>query len=279
MDPSQILSQLLAAAGVSAAQLPSDVDLSPGNILRAIVILIVVYFVARLARSVIRRLLDRSGMDPGVKLVLLQLAFYSIIGLGVIWVLGGFGLSVLLLGIAAGFALKDLIQNFAAGLLIMGTRPFQPGDWIAIGPSEGIVAEVSWRGTFLDTFDGRRVIVPNSSIITSVVVNNSLSPQLRSTLSLSVDLQSDFERVREQILDALKPIRGISENPPPRVLIESLTGRAANLKISFWVQDPVNNQNRVVSETFDAVKRALPASVLDLVPVTTATPPRDDKPK
>lgn len=279
MDPSQILSQLLGAAGVSASQLPSQVDLSPANFLRSFVILVVTYFGARLMRSLLRRLLKDSNMDPRSKAVLLQFAFYAVIGLGLIWVLGGFGLSVLLLGIVAGFALKDLIQNFAAGMMILGTRPFQPGDWVAIGPSEGIVTEVSWRGTFLDTFDGRRIIVPNASIITSVVVNNSLSPQLRSTLSLSVDLQSDFERVREYILDALKPIKGISENPPPSVTIESLTGKATNLKISFWVTDPINNQTRVVSEAFHAVKTALPPHDIDLDPATAGTMSRDAAPK
>lgn len=279
MDPSQILTQLLGAAGASASQLPGEVDLSPGNFLRSFVILVVTYITARIVRWFLRRLLQGWDMDAGAKAVVLQFSFYTVIGLGIVWVLGGFGLSVLLLGIAAGFALKDLIQNFAAGLLIMGTRPFQPGDWVAIGPSEGIVTEVSWRGTFLDTFDGRRIIVPNSSIITSVVVNNSLSPQLRSTLSLSVDLQSDFERVREYILDALKPIEGISASPPPSVTIESLTGKATNLKVNFWVTDPINNQGRVVSEAFHAVKEALPAHDIDLDPATVVTMSRDATPK
>lgn len=279
MDPSQILTQLLGAAGASASQLPGEVDLSPGNFLRSFVILVVTYITARIVRWFLRRLLQGWDMDAGAKAVVLQFSFYTVIGLGIVWVLGGFGLSVLLLGIAAGFALKDLIQNFAAGLLIMGTRPFQPGDWVAIGPSEGIVTEVSWRGTFLDTFDGRRIIVPNSSIITSVVVNNSLSPQLRSTLSLSVDLQSDFERVREYILDALKPIKGISTSPPPSVTIESLTGKATNLKVNFWVTDPISNQGRVVSEAFHAVKEALPAHDIDLDPATVVTMSRDATPK
>jgi small-conductance mechanosensitive channel len=279
MDPSQILSQLLAAAGVSATQLPSEVDFSPGNILRALVILVLTYFAARLVRSLLRRLLRDSDMAPPVKAVVLQFAFYTVIGLGVIWVLGGFGLSVLLLGIIGGFALKDLIQNFAAGLMIMGTRPFQPGDWVSIGPSEGIVAEVSWRGTLLDTFDGRRVIVPNSNIITSVVVNNSMSRQLRSSLTLSVDMQSDFKRVEQYILEALKPIEGISDVPPPNVAIDSLTGTATNLKVNFWVTDPIRNQARVVSEAFQAVKEALPAHDIDLDPATSVTLSRDDRPK
>lgn len=271
MDPSQIINQILAAAGISAAQLPANVDYSLPNILRAIVILIVIYIVARIVRSLLRRALRGLQFNPRVETVLLQIAFYGIIGLGVVWVLGGFGLSVVLLGAAAAFALKDLIENFAAGLLIMATRPFQPGDWIMIGDKEGRVVEVGWRGTFLDTFDGRRVIVPNANVVTDVVTNNSLASQLRSALRLNVAAQSDFARVEELILNALAPIQGISANPPPIVLIENMTGNALNLRVSFWVADPVNQQPKVISQAWRAIKETLSANEIDMNPATTIT--------
>lgn len=277
MDPSQILNQILAAAGISASQLPADVDFSPGNILRAILILIVVYIAARIARWFLTRALEPAKLDPRVKTVLLQITFYGIIALGVVWVLGGFGLSIVLLGVVFGFALKDLIQNFAAGLLIMGTRPFQPGDWVMIGPSEGIVKEVGWRGTFLHTFDGRVMIVPNSSILTNVVVNNSLTSQLRSTLNVSVGLENEFARIEQWILDALKPIEGIASNPAPRVLIENLTGNAMNLTIQFWVADPIKQQRLVVSRAFQAILATLSAHEVVIQPVATVVPPREIK--
>src|SRR5690348_365828 len=142
MDPSQILAQLLSGTGVSASQLPSQVDFSLGNILRALIILVVVYFVAGLARRVMARAVQRANLEPRIQQMLLRVTFYGIIALGVIWVLGGFGLSIVVLGIAVGFALKDLIENFAAGLLLLGTRPFHIGDWIQIGDTEGVVEEI-----------------------------------------------------------------------------------------------------------------------------------------
>lgn len=279
MDPSQIFNQILAAAGVTASQLPTQMDLSPGNILRSIFILVLLYIVARITRSLVRRILHRANVERRLEALLAQIVFYSIIALGVIWVLGGFGLSVVILGIAVGFALKDLIQNFASGLLIMGTRPFQEGDWVLIGAHEGRVSEVGWRGTFLDTFDGRKVIIPNANIITSVVVNNSLQPKLQSSIHVAVDLQSDFGRVEQLILDALNPIQGISKEPAPSVLIESLTGNAMNLLVSIWIDDPVVNQKRVISESLRAIKEALPIHDIDLNPATTVTMARELKVK
>src|SRR5581483_5863928 len=132
MDPSTIIAQLLSGTGVTAGQLPSQVDFSLGNILRALIILVLMYFVARIFVRILHRALRHWKLDESAERVILQVAFYLVIGLGVIWALGGFGLSVVLLGIAVGFALKDLIENFAAGLLILGTRPFHQGDWIEV---------------------------------------------------------------------------------------------------------------------------------------------------
>jgi len=271
MDLPQILAQLLAAAGISASQVPAEVDFSLGNILRSVGILIVVYFLARVIRGLTQRAFRTTKFDERAEQLAAQVVYYGIIGLGIIWILGGFGLSVVVLGIAAGFAFKDLIQNFASGLMIMGTRPFQQGDWIVISGSEGRVAEVGWRGTTLDMFDGRRIIIPNANVIGSVVTNNSLQSQLRSTLAIAVDLQSDFGRVERLVLDALKPIEGISDNPPPSVLIDSLTGNTMNLVILIWITDPINRQKRVLSDALRAIKDALPLQDIDLNPATSVS--------
>lgn len=270
MDLSQILAQIFASAGVSASQVPADVDLSPGNILRSLLIFIVVYVLARIVRGLVQRGFRTTTFDPRVERLVTQTVYYGIIGLGFIWILGGFGLSVVILGIAVGFALKDLIQNFAAGLLITATRPFEEGDWIVVGGSEGRVAEVGWRGTFLDTFDGRRVIIPNSSVIGSVVTNNSRQTQLRSALTFTVDSRADFGGVERQILDALKPIDGISQNPPPAVLIDSLAGSTMNVVVYVWITDPINRQKRVLSDAWRAIQEVLPAGGVPASPAPNA---------
>lgn len=266
MDPSQVISELLKAAGVNTAQLPANVDLSPMAILRAIVILVVIYFVARIARGLLARISAHWNLDPRVKLLLLQLTFYGIIALGIIWVLGGFGLSVILLSVVVGFALKDLIENFAAGVLIMATRPFQPGDWISVAGSEGQVSEVGWRGTFVEAFDGRRFIIPNSDIITNVVTNNSIGGRLRTTLNFSVGLRDDLTRVEELVHGVLKDTAGVANEPPPRVLIDSLTGNSVNLSVLYWVNEPARYQRDVQSRAWRGIKDALLGNGIELNP-------------
>lgn len=279
MDPSQILAQLLSGTGVSTSQLPSQVDFSLGNILRAVIILVVVYLLALIVRRVTARVLKRANLEPRVEALILRVAFYGIISLGVIWVLGGFGLSVVVLGIAVGFALKDLIENFAAGLLLMGTRPFHTGDWIQIGDTEGRVTEIGWRGTFIDTFDGRRVIMPNSMLVKNVVTNNSVNPQLRSTLNLGVALQNDFDKVEAIVLNALKGVEGIAAEPAPRVFVDSINSTMMNLIVWIWIPNAENRRRAVVSAAWRAIKNALVENAIQvnpppLAPVAADVPPK-----
>jgi small conductance mechanosensitive channel len=274
MDLSQILNQILSAAGVSVGTVPETMNLTPWAILRAVIILAAVYWLARLVRGFLARTVGRLNLEPRVETLIRQISFYGILSLGVIWVLGGFGLSVIVLGIVGGLTLKDLIQNFAAGMLILGTRPFHPGDWIVVSGNEGVVAEVGWRGTMLDTFDGRRVIVPNSSVVNSVIINNSLQPQLRSTLRFSLNANLDFASVESLILDALREMEGIAVEPAPRVLLDSFSGDAMNLLVWLWILDPVNQQRAVASNAQRAVKAHLQAHGISLNPAVVVAPSR-----
>jgi small conductance mechanosensitive channel len=268
MDPTQIITQMLSAAGISASALPEAIDLSLWNITRSAIILIATYFLARFVRGLLTRTLTKIQLDPRVETLLIQGSFYGIISLGVVWVLGGFGLSILVLGVVAGFALQDLIKNFAAGILIMATHPFQRGDLIVLNGDEGIVNEVGWRGTLIDRFDGRRVIVPNLNVVTSVVTNNSIKPQLRNELNFNVDLQLEFAQVENLILNALRPVQGISDNPSPTVLLDNISGNAMNVLVWIWVLDPVNQQRRVVSNARRAIKECLESNNISLNPAT-----------
>lgn len=256
MDPATIISQILVSMGLGAGQVSQDLDFSPGALFRAVLILVISFLVARIVRKLSYQALTRTDIDVRLREVIPQFAYYGILTLGILWALGGFGLSVLVLSVAVGFALKDLIQNFAAGMLVMGTRPFHKGDWINVNGSEGIVYEVGWRGTMIDAFDGRRIIVPNSAIISSKVTNSSVRPQLRCILNVSLDAKSDFAAVERTILEAVKRVDGISDKPAPVVFLESLSTQAMNLSVWIWVTDPVQSLKGVQSAAIRSIKEA-----------------------
>ena len=78
-------------------------------------------------------------------------------------------------GVAIGFAFLDILQNFLAGILILLTEPFRLGDQIVVGGYEGTVEEIETRATSIRTYDGRRVVIPNSNLFTESVTVNTVS--------------------------------------------------------------------------------------------------------
>ena len=74
-----------------------------------------------------------------------------------------------LTGFALGFALKDIISNTLAGVLILFYKPFHRGDRIEVSGSEGVVESVDMRYTRLSTIDGSHVLVPNSNLFTNSI--------------------------------------------------------------------------------------------------------------
>jgi small conductance mechanosensitive channel len=143
----------------------------------ALAILIVLLLLARLARTVVRRLAGKKA-DSGAAQVLRLVASAGEVALsfaGIMAALGVLGVNVSamvaalgLTGFAVGFALKDALSSLLAGCLILLYRPFQCGQKISVAGSEGTVVEINLRYTTLQA-DGKRILVPNSVLHTNTV--------------------------------------------------------------------------------------------------------------
>ena len=93
--------------------------------------------------------------------------------------------------VAVGFAFKDILQNWLAGLLLLVRQPFQVGDEVVIMGFEGTVERIERRSTDLMTYDGRRVLIPNSDVYSSAVVINTALPKRRSEYDLGIGYGDD----------------------------------------------------------------------------------------
>jgi small-conductance mechanosensitive channel len=143
-----------------------------------------VFFAFWLAASIGRRLIayaaPRVKADTSVVLLLSRLCYYGILVFGAITALGTAGLDVRALvaglgltGFALGFALKDVLSNFVSGVMLLAYRPFRIGDVIEMNEFLGIIEGIRIRDTLVRTADGRLVIIPNTKLITEVVVNHT----------------------------------------------------------------------------------------------------------
>ena len=131
---------------------------------------------AILVRSKILKVRERLPQEKQAVVSLLASSSYiGILGLGLITALSKLGINVTALiaglgltGFALGFALKDIISNLLAGILIILLTPFRVGDRIRVGSSEGKVIEINLRYTVLEG-DGERILIPNSTMFTNII--------------------------------------------------------------------------------------------------------------
>ena len=166
--------------------------------------------------------------------------------------------------IAVGFAFKDILQNWIAGLLILLRQPFRRGDQIVINNYEGTVEHIEARATILKTYDGRRVIIPNSDVYTRSMIVNTAFPKRRSEYEVGIGFGDNIETARRVILEALQSVEGVERDPAPDVLAWELDSSTVNLKVRWWTASKRGTVVAVRGRVIETIKRALNEAAIDL---------------
>jgi small conductance mechanosensitive channel len=230
----------------------------------ALIVLFIFYLVAQLAGRVVLRATVRRS--TGLSIILQRLIKTVLIVFGLLVALSvvapQFGATELvgLLGIggvAIGFAFRDIFQNFLAGILILLTRPFDVGDQIQVKDFEGTVENIETRATTMRTYDGRRVVIPNSDLFTEAVVVNTAFDMRRSEYDIGIGYEDDIETARGHILDVLAETEGVMESPEPEVLVVELDESSVNLRARWWTSTEQINVMRIRDRVITGVKYRL----------------------
>jgi small-conductance mechanosensitive channel len=242
-----------------------------------VVVLGIFLLAATLARSVTRRYARRRQDDEKARhhlaLALSRVVQGAIVLIGLFVAFAaafptftpGDLVSILGLGgVAIGFAFKDILQNYLAGILILLARPFVVGDQIRYREFEGEVEQIQARATYITTYDGRRVVVPNSELYTNAVIVNTAFPKRRWEYDIGVGYGDDVERAREIILAELVAAEDVLPDPKADVIVIALAPSSVKLRARWWttsrIADGLIGQDRVLSR----VKTALTAAGIDL---------------
>ncbi len=237
---------------------------------------IVVFLVLLLAASLIRRLAERGlarAAAPNAATAIGRLLYVAMKALaGLIAVTVAFPsmtpgrlISVLGVGgIAIGFAFKDIFQNLLAGILILLRHPFRIGDEITTGEFTGTVEGIEARATFIRTYDGRRVIIPNSDVYTKPVTVISAYDLLRSEYDVGIGYGDDLSNAKTVALRAVMGVDGVLEDPRPDVLVWELAGSSQNLRVRWWTRPQRGQVLEVRDRVLQAVAEALSSAGIDL---------------
>jgi small-conductance mechanosensitive channel len=171
--------------------------------------------------------------------------------------------------VAIGFAFRDILQNFLAGILLLLTEPFRIGDQIIVGSYEGTVEDIQTRATFIRTYDGRRVVIPNADLFVDSVTVNTAFAHRRLEYVVGIGYGDDVARAKELIHAALAGCHTVLAEPKPEVLLAELAPSSANLRVRWWIEPP---QRRDALDSLDevltAIKKSLNEHGIDL-PYTT----------
>lgn len=245
----------------------------PGVVVGIFVFLLFYWFSSRV-RRIVRVLSDRTGREPNVGLVLGRLAQWFVMLLGFLvasvimfptfqpaQVIQLLGIS----SVAIGFAFRDILTNFLAGIILLWTQPFRIGDQIRVNEHEGQVEEILTRATILRTYDERRIVIPNATLFTSAVIVNTAFEDRRVEHEIGIGYGDDIARAKQLIIDAINGVDGILLEPPPDVIVVQLADYSVTLRMRWWVKSPahydaLDTRDRVLM----AVKQALLDNGIDL---------------
>ena len=166
--------------------------------------------------------------------------------------------------VALGFAFKDILQNWLAGIFILIRRPFHRGDQIKVGDIEGTVQAVETRATLVKTFAGRLVIVPNTDIYTSAVTVHTAYDIRRAEISVPVGMGSDLPQVIDVFRDAVLSVEHVLGEPPVDVLPWELRDNNVHLRVRWWTKSQRSYEVRTRAGVVAAIKHTADLHGIDI---------------
>ena len=166
--------------------------------------------------------------------------------------------------VAIGFAFKDILQNMLAGILILLRQPFEVGDQIVSGGHEGTVEKIETRATLVKTYDGRRVVIPNSEIYTNSVVVNTAFDSRRSEYDIGVGCNDNWNRARELMVEACSKVDGVLAEPAPETIPIALGDFANIIRLRWWTKSDRATLIHTFGEVLQAVYLRLDEEGIDM---------------
>jgi len=216
--------------GLESSEIPLKYTFYIIKAIHILIILSITVVAANLVTRVFIRYIDRSSVSvqsTGLLNTIIKTAVYLI---GFIIILNILGISIAPLitalgigGLAVALALKDTLENLFAGIHIMAEKTVRVGDFIRLETGqEGYVEDISWRTTRIRMLPNNMIVIPNSKLAQSIVVNYFLPEKTMSfQIPISVSYDSDPELVEkiliEEVKKAIKEVPGLLSEPSPVV--------------------------------------------------------------
>jgi small conductance mechanosensitive channel len=225
-------------------QLAQDWLINNGiGVLMAIAIFFVGRWLAHWFAALGQKALLKGGVDETLARFLNKIIYYALLTAVIIAAADQLGIKttsfIAILGaagLAVGLALKDSLANFASGVMLILFRPFKVGDFITTGGVTGTVRVIDIFSTVVTTVDNQKIIVPNSTITSNIIVNINAESSRRIDLTIRIGYKDDIHQVRNIINELLQAEKRILPDPAPAIAVAELAESNVQIIVRPWVK-------------------------------------------
>ena len=229
VDASQLIDQAISLVMTYA----------PKFVLAIITLLVGLWLINRFVKVLDNRLGKKDptlnkflcGLISAVVKIMLLISVASMVGIestSFIAVIGAAGLAI-------GLALQGSLANFAGGVLLLIFKPFKVGDTIEAQGFMGAVVEIQILYTVVDTFDNRRIVIPNGSLSNATLVNVSIYDKRRCDMTFGISYNDDIDTAKAILKRLFEEDERSLTDPAPRICVASLGDNSVNLMFRAWV--------------------------------------------
>lgn len=213
------------------------------KIVAALALFFIGKILARFSANFLKKSLTDAKLDPILVSFLGNISYFLLLSFVIIAVLAQLGIETTSIaaifaaaGLAIGLALQSSLSNFAAGIMIVGFKPFKIGNFIEIGSASGTVKDINIFTTTLKTGDNKTVIVPNGTIMSGTITNYSAEETRRVDLVFSCSYSDDISAVKKLLEKITTEDSRILKDPAPKIVVSELADSSVNFIVRPWVK-------------------------------------------
>ena len=234
---------------------------------------LVVLFLTKYAVQIVLKIADETGRrtinSTSLQLLLLKISRIGVWTVGILlacvlafpsFELGDIIATLGVGSVAIGFAFQDIFKNFLAGIILLVEEPFRIGDEIVINDYQGKVENISIRTTKIRTYNGEKVLLPNSTVFTDAVKVVTAYTSRRTDLAVGVDYNTPLSEAASLLQQTISGVSGVLENPTPEIDLVNFGDSSIDFVVRYWTipqQKQLRNvQTRAIIEIKQALDRA-----------------------
>ena len=225
-----------------------------------------------LAAAIESALLKGATANLSVRKIAANAARASLLLVGLMMALSAAGIPLSALsvvagavGVGIGFGLQKLASNYVSGFVILAERSIRIGDTIKVDGFEGKVTDIKTRYTVIRAVSGREAIIPNEMLITQRVENSSLADsKVAFTTKVQVAYGTELAALMPALASAVAGVPRVLAEPAPAVQLTAFAADGLELTVPFWISDPENGLNNVMSDVNLALLAALQAAGVEI---------------